>query len=690
MNSRKYIALRMGGGGNAASYTEFADSFARSDGAVGNNWTGATWTIATEKLVNTPNLGAEDLADGGLESWVDANNLTDWTEYSPTAATYNQDASDKHGGDYSLRIDVNSGFAFIEQALAPASTWMYAQWFAKCPANQAQYAFINNALPVAPNLQGTAAWQEYFSTLRTGAVYKSVRFSRVTSAAYSLYFDDLSVKPLTAAELFLTRPVYATADYLLELTLTAHERGTLQGIAFAIDNPANPQNYGLMTHNGAEIRVWKVVNNVISSVGSKTQVFAANDKFTLAKLGNQVRAYCNDVAIADAYTIDDATVKDNLYAGIFSVHSNNLPDTWSEQVRTVGGGDAFLMPFFNSEIYPVQPVYATADYLLEVTINSLRTGTLAGLAFGLDSASNPQNYMLAYTTGSQVVVKKCVAGVLTTLTTKTQSFAAGDVITVAKLGAQVNVLYNDIAIAPLYTADDAIKDNLYAGKYSTYTGNSIAWSETVKEVGGSTAFIDAYFVADDGLVFPIGDSITVGATDEVTGTGYPIILVSSIALDTKGYWAESPTRFASGGWTVQTVKDGIDAALAARSTTPDHILIYLGANDCVNPNWSDFDETLWKANYNYILAACHTKWPGAKIYLGKSYRYAADANLATLAGWIDDLVLENSTFCYAGVDGWAIFDGHPELRALDGADPTHPNHAGFIALANGNKVILGY
>ena len=62
----------MGGSKNI----EFTDDFARADGVVGNDWIGTTWTIASEKILNTPNLGDELLVDGALENWSSPTDLT--------------------------------------------------------------------------------------------------------------------------------------------------------------------------------------------------------------------------------------------------------------------------------------------------------------------------------------------------------------------------------------------------------------------------------------------------------------------------------------------------------------------------------------------------------------------------------------------------------------------------------------
>lgn len=190
-------------------------------------------------------------------------------------------------------------------------------------------------------------------------------------------------------------------------------------------------------------------------------------------------------------------------------------------------------------------------------------------------------------------------------------------------------------------------------------------------------------------IFPIGDSITVGATDEVTAVGYPLLLCNAASYGTKGFWQESPARYANGGYDILDVQNGIDAALTARSTTPTHVLILIGSNDIADLHWGLFNETTWKADYQYVIDAIHTKWANAKIYLGKSYRDGDGyiVKLETLAGWIDDLVAANPGVCFAGIDSRTIYTGNEATLLVD---DVHPNHAGFIAMADAWKTILGY
>jgi len=50
------------------------------------------------------------IADGGMEAWIDANNLTHWTKDGHGTVSQGTAAGDKHAGTYSVHIDGGSGY----------------------------------------------------------------------------------------------------------------------------------------------------------------------------------------------------------------------------------------------------------------------------------------------------------------------------------------------------------------------------------------------------------------------------------------------------------------------------------------------------------------------------------------------------------------------------------------------------
>lgn len=145
-------------------------------------------------------------------------------------------------------------------------------------------------------------------------------------------------------------------------------------------------------------------------------------------------------------------------------------------------------------------------------------------------------------------------------------------------------------------------------------------------------------------------------------------------------WSELPARQAIGGYDTAEMAAVIDSALALRVDYPQYILILLGANDVIAMP----SETDWKTNYRYILDACHTNYPSALIGCLKTFREGYATELATLNGWLDDLIAEHPDYLFDGYDSADILSGHPELYT----GGVHPNHAGYVLMAEEMTVIL--
>lgn len=142
-------------------------------------------------------------------------------------------------------------------------------------------------------------------------------------------------------------------------------------------------------------------------------------------------------------------------------------------------------------------------------------------------------------------------------------------------------------------------------------------------------------------------------------------------------WTERPTRYAAAGLTTAQAAAAIDAELASRTDTPQHVLILLGTNDL-----GELVEADWKTDYRYILDAIHTKWSTAQIHCCKSYRMGS---VLQVNPWIDDLVAEHPTYLFQSYDLADTIQGNEATLTVDNL---HPNHAGSIAIGNAIATIL--
>jgi lysophospholipase L1-like esterase len=168
-------------------------------------------------------------------------------------------------------------------------------------------------------------------------------------------------------------------------------------------------------------------------------------------------------------------------------------------------------------------------------------------------------------------------------------------------------------------------------------------------------------------ILGIGDSRT-----EFPGRWLPLLSRYS-----QGHaWLEKPARIATGGITVVATAAAIDAALATRTDVPEVIWIDLGINDYGVTSEADF-----KSNYLYIIDACHTKWPNARIFLDQVYKDILDTT--AMNAWIAFIASERSSFVQLGTDERIYGPGNT-------TDGVHFTNYGYKLKADAILTVLGY
>lgn len=152
---------------------------------------------------------------------------------------------------------------------------------------------------------------------------------------------------------------------------------------------------------------------------------------------------------------------------------------------------------------------------------------------------------------------------------------------------------------------------------------------------------------------------------------------------------QDPARLAAGGWTLQDVKDNIDATLAAARTVPapDYVLINIGVNDVTG---GTPDATTWKGNLAYVLDALKTKWASVQVGIEKVWRQGAgyQAALDTLDDTYVPDVLASRPWAFQGPDE-RIFLKNGDDGATYTTDGVHPNAAGYQLEAQEWATLLG-
>lgn len=116
---------------------------------------------------------------------------------------------------------------------------------------------------------------------------------------------------------------------------------------------------------------------------------------------------------------------------------------------------------------------SAANQTAAAKIHTLTTGTQAGVVSLLDSASNPQNFLIAYHDGTNVRLDKCVSGVYTNLITIAVAFTSLAQIEIRRpSGNTFQLWYGGSQRGTDQTVNDAsIISNTIYGLFSTFSGN---------------------------------------------------------------------------------------------------------------------------------------------------------------------------------------------------------------------------
>lgn len=327
---------------------EFTDDFARSDGAVGNGWTGATWTIVSGEVTNTPSLGSELLANGDMELWWSLTNLQNWIEAGPSVSI-NRDGVNQYSGSYCARFDLDGSSMTMYQEIATSAKWyLFDAQLGGLGMSQGGLWFSSGLK--SPGTTSEDPYTHFAAVLWADASgANQATIGRQTGGAESIYADEASLKALTTTELFLTRPIYPTSNYLLEVDITGYlEIGSVAGIVFALDDPTNPQNFCFAQLGGWRPGLYQIKAGVRTDLivnGNPQSSYIGSGKLSVAKRGDDVRIFLDDVLVDVTQTLD-STVSAGLYAGIFLPSAGETMDNWLEKVCEVGESTAFLDPYF--------------------------------------------------------------------------------------------------------------------------------------------------------------------------------------------------------------------------------------------------------------------------------------------------------------------------------------------------------
>jgi len=128
-------------------------------------------------------------------------------------------------------------------------------------------------------------------------------------------------------------------------------------------------------------------------------------------------------------------------------------------------------PLTLSELF-TDITHSTANVLVTSEI-IFTAGYQIGHVLNLDSASNPQNFVLVYLLNGNIRTEKCVAGTWTTLATTAITYSASAKLVVRKSGTAYRIYYGNTLVGSQLTISDAgIINNTMHGLFNTSNFNS--------------------------------------------------------------------------------------------------------------------------------------------------------------------------------------------------------------------------
>lgn len=334
--------------------TGHAETSGIGAGGSGLTWTGATWSVSGAKAINTPGVGSELLTDPGLEAWASATNLTNYTESIAGTSTANQETTGVHGGSNAIRMDIDASNNLVQisqTVTLPLGAWNLCSYWAKASAT-GKTMRVASSTAAYRNIDrdpGTT-WTQFFEVGRCTSANPTVFFRSVAGTSGSVYFDDLSIKALTLADLFSSVSV-STADVVADVNVVVTS-GTQAGLVLNLDSTSSPANFVIAYHDGINAKLEKCVAGVYTTVITAAVTYSAGATLRVTKIGTAYRLYYNN-ALVGSGTISDAGIISNTRHGLFSTYSANTLDNFVVYASGSGGEYATLDTLGQGGIVPL-------------------------------------------------------------------------------------------------------------------------------------------------------------------------------------------------------------------------------------------------------------------------------------------------------------------------------------------------
>lgn len=298
-----------------------------NNGIVGNSWTGATWSVGSGVVSNTPSVGAQihNQSNAAADpNGTEANATTGWTA---TNSTLSVDSLTPSVGTYDLKAVATAPFGSMDYGFSATATTWYAISANIKQTIETGFCAILTSLTPQHNPSATSSWATYYFNSRATTTTPSISFKARGTIGDIVQVDDVSIKSMTLSSLF--RSISSSSQNVIVDVNVIRTLGTQAGLVLNLDSTSSPSNFVIAYLDGAgNCILEKCVAGVYTSVISGAVTYVSSATLRVIKDGTSYRLFYNDLAVGSVGTISDAGIINNTLHGLFSTYDLNTFDNF--------------------------------------------------------------------------------------------------------------------------------------------------------------------------------------------------------------------------------------------------------------------------------------------------------------------------------------------------------------------------
>lgn len=297
-------------------------------------WTGSsTFVISSNVITNTPDTGAELLADPGLEGTYTDGLVA---ELTATGGTTTEVTTGVHGGSKAQGWEPSGAQTLLQAKTPLAKQWYKASGWLKRTAGSASniYAVLYQTMTAYSRMLSSANYVQLGGVVYTdNTVTLTAQYAVAADTGDTIVLDDISLKQLTKTSLLkvvngaagYTAKIKATWDSNNIVGVVSHSDGTLDNclLAYYVVPSSNAYTYCVLDQFVDGVRT-NLVATWSNSPGSGSGGAPTSDQWLEIRYTdtNKVTLFHNDIAVGAEQSIP-AELQANTYYGIMDTGGSN-------------------------------------------------------------------------------------------------------------------------------------------------------------------------------------------------------------------------------------------------------------------------------------------------------------------------------------------------------------------------------